>query len=323
MVGGYDYQQSQFNRAVQARRQAGSSIKPYIYAAAVEKGFTEVSIVPDAPVAVRTAAGIWAPHNYKNEFLGPVTLRTALAKSLNTVSVRLVESVGVDNTIEMFRRFGITSPVPRHISISLGVPELSPLEAAYAQATFPAAGMEVPPVFITRILDADDKVLEDNSRPPPRKRRIGADTAYVMVDLMKNACTNGTGKKALALGRPVAGKTGTSNDFRDAWFVGYTSDLLAVVWVGRDDFKTIGYDTTGGQTALPLWLDFMQHGHPDTPVHDFTPPPSVLLVRATSDKGQPAKPGTPNSVLIPFRRGTLPRDWALNAQNATFADGVF
>jgi penicillin-binding protein 1A len=323
MVGGYDYQQSQFNRAVQARRQAGSSIKPYIYAAAVEKGFTEVSIVPDAPVAVHTAAGIWAPHNYKNEFLGPVTLRTALAKSLNTVSVRLVEAVGVDNTIEMFRRFGITSPIPRHISIALGVPELSPIEAAYAQATFPAGGMEVPPVFITRIVDADGKVLEDNSRAPQRKRRIGADTSYVMVDLMKNVCTNGTGKKALALGRPVAGKTGTSNDFKDAWFVGYTSDLLAVVWVGRDDFKTIGYDTTGGQTALPLWLDFMQHGHPDTPVRDFPPPPSVLLVRATGDKGQPAKPGTPNSVLIPFRRGTLPRDWALNAQNATFADGVF
>mgnify|MGYP001016448298 CR=1 FL=1 len=162
MVGGYDYDLSQFNRAVQARRQAGSSIKPYIYAAAVEKGFTELTMVADAPVAIPTAAGIWSPHNYKNEFLGPVTLRTALAKSLNTVAVRLVESVGIDNTIEMFRRFGLTSPIVRHPSIALGVPELSPMEAAYAQATFPAMGLEVTPLFITRIVDTDGNVLEEH-----------------------------------------------------------------------------------------------------------------------------------------------------------------
>jgi penicillin-binding protein 1A len=322
MVGGYDYDLSQFNRAVQARRQAGSSIKPYIYAAAIEKGFTELSIVPDAPVAIHTAAGIWSPHNYKNEFLGPVTLRTALAKSLNTVSVRLVESVGVDNTIDMFRRFGLTSQIPRHISIALGVPELSPMEAAYAQATFPAGGLEVKPVFITRILDADGGVIEE-SKPEPRRRRIPADTAYVMADLMKNVVQNGTGKKALALGRPTAGKTGTSNDFKDAWFVGYTADLLAVVWVGRDDFKQIGNDTTGGQTALPIWLDFMQHGHPDVPARDFAPPPGVMFVRATSDKGLPAGPGTPSSVLIPFKRGTLPREFAQSSLRAQFTDEIF
>jgi penicillin-binding protein 1A len=322
MVGGYDYDLSQFNRAVQMRRQAGSSIKPYIYTAALEKGFTEVSIVPDAPVCVATAAGQWCPHNYKNEFLGPVTLRTALAKSLNTVSVRLVEAVGVDNTIEMFRRFGLTSPIVRHVSIALGVPELSPYEAAYAQATFPAGGLEVRPLFVTRILDGEGRVLEENAPPSQRKRRIPADTAYVMVDLMKNVIQNGTGKRALALGRPVGGKTGTSNDFKDAWFVGYTTERLGVVWVGRDDFKPIGHDTTGGQTALPIWLDFMQHGHPDTAPRDFAPPPGVMFVRA-GEKGGPARPGAPGSLLIPFKRGTLPREFAEGAAKSEFSDELF
>src|SRR5262249_23159637 len=143
---------------------------------------------------------------------------------------------------------------------------------------------------------ADGNVIEENHPPKAeeRKRRINADTAFVMVDLMKNVVQNGTGKKALALGRPTAGKTGTSNDFKDAWFVGYTTDLIGVAWVGRDDFKTIGYDATGGQTALPIWLDFMQHAHPETPIHDFSPPPGVTFVRATSDKGLPASPWTPN-----------------------------
>ena len=141
--------------------------------------------------------------------------------------------------------------------------------------------------------------------------------------MMKNVVQNGTGKKALALGRPAAGKTGTSNDFKDAWFVGYTADLLAVVWVGRDDFKTIAYDATGGQTALPIWLEFMQHGHPDVPVRDFTPPPGILFARATADKGLPARPGTPNSVLIPFKRGTLPREFAEGESKAEFTDDQF
>ena len=159
------------------------------------------------------------------------------------------------------------------------------------------------------------------AKAPPR-RRIPADTAYIMVDLMKNVVQNGTGKKALALGRPAAGKTGTSNDFKDAWFVGYTADLLAVVWVGRDDFRTITYDATGGQTALPIWLEFMQHGHPSTPVRDFTPPPGILFARAT-ESGNPARPGTPGSVLVPFKRGTLPRDFAGAGTSAEFTDENF
>jgi penicillin-binding protein 1A len=211
----------------------------------------------------------------------------------------------------------------RHPSIALGVPELSPMDAAYAQATFPAGGMEVKPVFITRVVDSAGEVLEDHTKAEPRKRRIPADTAYVMVDMMKNVVATGTGKKALELHRPAAGKTGTSNDFKDNWFVGYTHDLLAVVWVGRDDFKSIGYDATGGSTACPIWTDFMLQGHPTTPVRDFAPPPGILFARATVDKGNPARPGTPNSVLVPFKRGTLPRDFAQGEATAQFTDEAF
>ena len=170
-------------------------------------------------------------------------------------------------------------------------------------------GMEVKPVFITKIVDADGNVVEEHQAEPPR-RRIPADTAYVMVDLMKNVVENGTGQKAKELGRPAGGKTGTSNDFKDTWFMAYTRDLVCGVWVGRDDFKTIGNDATGGTTAAPIWLDFMKAGHPDTPVRDFDAPPGVYFVRATPDKGTPARPGTPGSMLIPFKRGTLPPQFA-------------
>ena len=233
----------------------------------------------DAPVSVQTAAGIWSPHNYKAEFLGPVTLRTALQKSLNTVSVRLVEAMGVDKVIEQIRKFGITAQIVRHPSIALGTPEVTLIEHAYGYATFPAGGLEVKPVFIDKILDADGNVVEEATRldAAKRRRRIPADTAYVMVDLMKNVVEKGTGQKAKELRRPAGGKTGTSNDFKDNWFMGYTRDLVCGVWVGRDDFKSIGFDATGGTTAAPIWTEFMKAGHPETPVRDFDPPPRRLL----------------------------------------------
>ncbi len=322
MVGGYDYDLSQFNRATQARRQAGSSIKPYIYSAALEHGFTEVSIVQDAPVSVKTAAGSWSPHNYKQEYLGPITLRTALQKSINTVSVRLVVALGVDKVIEQIRKFGITAPIVRHPSIALGTPEVTLLEHAYGYATFPAGGMEVKPVLIDKILDADGNVVEQYTPEPP-KRRIPADTAYVMVDLMKNVVERGTGTKAKELGRPAGGKTGTSNDFKDNWFMAFTRDLVCGVWVGRDDFKSIGFDATGGTTAAPIWTDFMKAAHPPTPIRDFDPPPGVYFVRATPDRGRPASPGTPGALLLPFKRGTLPPEFARSEGKAALTDDVF
>jgi len=326
MVGGYEYAWSQFNRATQAKRQAGSSIKPYIYAAALERGFTEVSIVPDAPISIKTAGGVWTPGNYKKEYLGPITLRTALQKSINTVSVRLVSAVGVDKTIEEIRKFGVTAPIVRHPSIALGTPEVTLLEHTYGYATFPAGGLEVKPVLFTKILDADGNVVEaEEALPPPekRRRRIPADTAYVMVDMMKNVVEKGTGQKAKELGRPAGGKTGTSNEFRDNWFMAFTRDLVCGVWVGRDDFKPIGFEATGGTTAAPIWTDFMKAGHPPTPVRDFDPPPSVYFVRASPDRGMPAKPGTPGALLLPFKRGTLPPAFARTEAKTQFSDPVF
>ena len=322
MVGGYDYDLSQFNRATQARRQAGSSIKPYIYSAALENGFTEMSVVQDAPVSIKTAAGWWSPHNYKPQFLGAVTLRVALQHSLNTVAVRLVAAMGVDKVIEQIRKFGITAQIVRHPSIALGTPEVTLMEHTYGYATFPAMGMEVKPILITRIVDADGNAVEELQPDKPR-RRIPADTAYVMVDMMKNVVEKGTGQKAKELGRPAGGKTGTSNDFKDNWFMAYTRDLVCGVWVGRDDFKSIGNDATGGTTAAPIWTEFMKAGHPPTPVRDFDAPPGVYFARATPEKGTPARPGTPGSMMIPFKRGTLPSQFARSEGKAQFSDSIF
>jgi penicillin-binding protein 1A len=324
MVGGYDYDQSQFNRAVQAHRQIGSAMKPFIYGAAIAKGaYNELSIVVDHPVSFKTAAGVWSPQNYKHEYKGALTLKMALAHSINTISAQLVAALGVDYVIEFMRNMGITSNIPRHISIALGTPDLTPLEEAYAIATYPAGGIEVKPYFVAKIVDSDGEVLEDNTHPPPPRQRIAPDLAYVMVDMMKGVVQYGTGKGAQALGRPAAGKTGTSTNFRDAWFVGYTPDELCTVWVGRDDFTPIGHDTTGGQTALPIWLSFMKVAHEGKPVRDFTVPPGIVFVRATAEGGSPAAPGTPGSVLVPFRRGTLPSQFTGAAQAAGFGDTVF
>ncbi len=311
MVGGYDYFQSQFNRATQARRQIGSAVKPFIYSAALDRGVVNVlSIVHDKPVSFQTSSGTWSPHNYKNEFLGAVTLKTALAKSLNTVAAQLLAQIGVDNEIEWMRTLGLTSPIPRSMSICLGAIDVSPMEVAYAESTFPNGGLDVPQLFVLKVVDADGEVLEDHTRPPPPKRKIGAETAYLMVDLMKGVVQFGTGKAAQALGRPAAGKTGTSQSFRDNWFVGYTPDLFAVVWVGRDNFMPIGPNSTGGSTALPFWLDFMRAAHPPTPIRDFAAPPGILFVRASHVTGKPASPSDGSSILAPFKRGTLPATFA-------------
>jgi len=323
MVGGYDYAQSQFNRARQARRQIGSAMKPFIYATAIDRGMTELTIKYDAPVKFRTSSGIWAPHNYKREFLGPLTLRTAIAKSINTVSAQLVAQLGVESVIDTMRRLGVRSALPHSLSLALGTADLTLEEVAYALAAFPAGGEEVKPIFIRRLLDSDGRVLEDHTQPPPRARKLSAETAYVVTDLMKGVIETGTGKKARELGRPAAGKTGTSTNYRDAWFFGFTPDLLCGVWLGRDDFTPIAHDATGGQVALPVWLAFMREAVRGMPVRDFAPPPGVIFARADPDKGTPAAPTKAGSRLIPFKRGTLPPSFRSAAYGARFSDDQF
>jgi penicillin-binding protein 1A len=306
MVGGYDYRTSQFNRATQARRQIGSAIKPFIYAAAIDEGMTPLTIKWDAPVKFKTASGIWAPHNYKPEYLGPLTLRMALAKSINTISAQLVAQMGVDKVVDMMRNLGITSPLPHSLSLSLGTADLGLEETAYALAALPAGGKLVRPLTVVRITDADGRVLEEHAANPTPEQRLSPETAYIVTDMMKGVIEVGTGKKALALGRPAAGKTGTSTNYRDAWFYGFTPDVLCAVWVGRDDFKPVGHDVTGGQVAVPIWLDFMRTAVKGLPPRDFPMPPGVVLARANPETGEPAGPDKPKSRLIPFKRGTLP-----------------
>jgi penicillin-binding protein 1A len=323
MVGGYDFGRSQFNRAIQARRQIGSAIKPFIYAAALDRGLTPLTIRWDAPVRFKTASGIWAPHNYKPEYLGPLTLRTALAKSINTISAQLTAEMGVDPIIEQMRALGIRSALPRAISLSLGTPDLGLAEVAYALAAFPAGGKLVQPLSIVRVSDSDGRILEDHSRGLDRPQRLSPETAYLVTDMMKGVVEAGTARKAQALGRPAAGKTGTSTNYRDAWFFGFVPELMCGVWVGRDDFKPIGHDVTGGQAALPIWLDFMRSAMHGRPVRDFPVPAGVVLARANPETGAPAAPNAAKSRLIPFRRGTLPPAFRNPASSGRFSDVSF
>jgi penicillin-binding protein 1A len=221
------------------------------------------------------------------------------------------------------RRLGIRSALPHSLSLALGTADLTLEEVAYALATFPAGGEEVKPIMIRRLLDADGRVLEQHTAPVQRARKMSPETAYIVTDLMKGVVEIGTGKKARELGRPAAGKTGTSTNYRDAWFFGFTPDLLCGVWVGRDDFKPIAHDATGGQVALPVWLSFMRQALQGTPPRDFQAPPGIVFARADPEKGLPAPPSKPGSRLTPFKRGTLPPSFRSAAYEARFSDEQF
>ncbi|HTR51180.1 MAG TPA: PBP1A family penicillin-binding protein [Kofleriaceae bacterium] len=308
LVGGYDWTASQFDRATQARRQVGSSIKPFIYTAALESGKTPVDHMRDGPFSVTTATGVWTPANYDNKYLGDVTLMTAIAFSLNTISVQIAVAVGLDRIIEIMRGYGITSEIPRHISISLGTPDLTLLELAGAYAGIANGGRRVTPRFFDLVTDTSGRVVEDLRKQPPGPQVVSPDVDYVLVNMMKGVVQRGTARYALALGRPTAGKTGTSANFKDVWFNGFTTDLLASVWIGRDDSTPIGDKITGGGAAVPIWLDFMQKAHPPTPVRDFPPPPGTSFARVEPWGGTPAGPSE-DAVWMPFVRGTMPAEF--------------
>ena len=305
MVGGYDWVGSQFDRATQAHRQVGSSIKPFIYGSAIEAGKTPVDHLIDGPFSVQTATGTWTPANYGNKYLGDVTLMTALAFSLNTISVQLTVQVGLDRIIEIMRGYGITSPIPRHISIALGTPDLTPLEIAGAYAGIASGGRRVTPRFFDLVTDTSGNVVEDLRNTPLGPQVVAPDVDYVMINLMKGVVARGTAHAAAALGRPAAGKTGTSANYKDVWFNGFTTDLQASIWIGRDDSTPIGDKITGGGAAVPIWLDFMQKAHPRTPIRDFPVPPNVTFARVEPWSGDPTGVG-PDAVWMPFVRGTLP-----------------
>jgi penicillin-binding protein 1A len=321
LVGGYDWTASQFDRATQAHRQVGSSIKPWIYAAGIESGRTPVDIMHDGPFSVTTATGVWTPANYDNRYMGNVTLMTALAYSLNTISVQLVVSVGLDRVIEILRGFGITSEIPRHISVALGTPDITPIEIISGYSGIANGGRRVTPRFFDLVTDTSGGVVEDLRNTPPGPQIIKPEVAYVIVNMMKGVVTRGTAKYASTIGRPAAGKTGTSANYRDVWFNGYTTDLAVGVWIGRDDSTPIGDKITGGGAAVPIWVDFMNKAHPRTKPRDFEPPPNITFARVEPWGGDPAGVG-PESVWMPFVRGTLPYRFLAGMPVRAFEDLV-
>jgi penicillin-binding protein 1A len=310
MVGGYDFGRSEFNRAVQARRQPGSAFKPFVYAAAIEAGYTQASFVLDSPYLFwdRSSQSTWRPRNYGRRFLGWLTLRRALAQSVNNATIQLARRVGVERVAAMARRLGVRSQLPANLSLALGTSEVSLLELTRAYAAFPAGGRYVRPRFIRRVLDRDGDLLHDFGtgagllRGPEDSwsksddggggdsQVVSPQVARVVTDLLQGAVfePGATGAKAKQLGRAVAGKTGTTNGNRDAWFVGFSPDVATGVWVGFDRPRSLGRGETGGRAALPIWVDYMSEVLALRPPREFDMPEGISFTRVDPRSGRQA-----------------------------------
>ena len=289
MVGGRSFEQSKFNRSTQALRQVGSSFKPYIYTAAIDQGMTPDDTVLDAPVSFPGGpSGPYTPHNYDGNYEGVITFRRALAHSRNIPALKVTERVGgIKTVIEYARKFGITSPLPAYLPVALGAADITLFEQTAAFTTFPNDGVRVAPRMIRKVEDYDGRVLEENY--PEVKDVISARTARIMVSMLREVVLNGTGAAAAKLNHPLGGKTGTTNDFTDAWFVGFSPSITCGVWVGFDEKKTLGNKETGAMAALPIWMDFMRVALQGRESEDFAapppPPPNAVAQKVdTSDQ---------------------------------------
>jgi penicillin-binding protein 1A len=346
-VGGYDFEKSEFNRVTQARRQPGSAFKPIIYGAALaqqdaegRKRFTPASIIYDRPkVYTDQYTGlVWKPKNYGREFYGPITFRKALAKSINTAAVHLCDEVGIGEVIRYARRLGIESPIEPTLATALGTSGLSLLELTRAYAVFDAGGRRVVPRYIRKVTDRDGNVLlervalgtdfsvaaaaaeaaaeelapadDGNGAPSDPMQLIPPGDAYLMVDLLRAVVLEGTGQKLRALGRPVAGKTGTTNDQADAWFVGFSPEVATGVWVGHDVARFLGSGETGAKAAAPIWMDYMRAALAERPVRDFSPPDSIVFARIDRESGLLAAHDGKDTVFQAFVAGTEPTQTA-------------
>lgn len=303
LVGGYDNQPGDFNRATSALRQPGSAFKPFVYAAAIDSGrYTAASLLEDAPAVY----GSWAPRNFEDAYLGPVRLRYALAHSLNSVAVRLLDEVGVAPVRELARRLGITSALGDDLSLALGSYGVRPLELASAYAAFANGGRRLEPRMISRL--GASAIAPAEAQPVLRP-----EVAYVVQNLMQSVVKEGTATGALALGRPVAGKTGTTNDHKDAWFVGFTPQLLVAVWVGFDNPRPLGRGETGGRAALQIWLRVMREALRLEPRLPFPQPPGVVQQRIDPRTGLLAGPDAVDALDEVFVQGTEPQEQAPSA----------
>ncbi|MGD8502317.1 MAG: penicillin-binding protein 1A [Syntrophobacterales bacterium] len=306
MVGGIDFHTSQFNRAIQSRRQPGSAFKPFTYAAALDKGYTPATIIIDSPI-IYTDDQMdwkWKPKNYKEKFYGPTLFRTALIFSRNVVTIKILRDIGIDYVIDYARRFGISSPLSRDLSLALGSSGVSLLELTNAYSVFANLGELVSPIFITKILDRQGNLLEEYR--PQRERVLEKDTAYVMTHLLQEVVKYGTGWRARAVKRPTAGKTGTTNNLQDAWYIGFTPSYVTGVWVGFDGDRTLGKFETGSRAASPIWVDFTAEVLKDKREKVFAVPENVVFAKIDPKTGLLAKPGDENAVFEAFKEGTAP-----------------
>jgi 1A family penicillin-binding protein len=301
MVGGSDFFRSEFNRAVQAKRQPGSAFKPFIYIAALEAGFTPASQIEDSPVsfAVGGKKGeVWKPENYDRKFRGSTTLQQALEESVNVVTVKLQERIGLAKTIQVARRLGITSPLDVNLSLALGTSDVSLLEMTSAYGALANQGTWMPPVTIRYVTDAQGKLLEEHV--PEGREALAPETAYVITQMLRGVVERGTGQAAKGIGRPVAAKTGTTNDYSNAWFVGFTPRLATGVWVGYDRPRSLGKDETGSRVAVPIWVTYMGKVLGDSPKEDFPVPDHVVSMLVDEDpSGECLRP-----VPMAFVKGT-------------------
>jgi penicillin-binding protein 1A len=331
MVGGYDFEASEFNRAFQSCRQPGSAFKPIVYSAAVEKlDWTPATILTDAPLVFRDDENAWKPQNYGQDFKGDVTLRTALVASMNIPAVKTAEALasklGPAFLGEWARGLGLSTPVKPELGSALGSSCVSLWELTGVYATFARYGEKRPGVMLKRVLDREGRTLEDHTEPRdpwvplstrlgaavaevtrPRERAMDEKTAYILVSLMREVATVGTGAGAARLGKPAAGKTGTTNDSFDTWFMGFTQDLATGVWLGYDiNVTPLGRYETGGHAALPIWLDYMAASLRGRPQDEFEPPPGIVKVRIDVETGLAVAEGQ-RGIVEPFKEGTEPK----------------
>lgn len=338
LVGGFDFFRSKFNRATQAERQPGSNFKPFIYSAALEKGFTAASLINDAPVVFDDPSleSAWRPENYSGKFFGPTRLRFALTKSRNLVSIRLLRRMGIDYALQHIERFGFDSGrLPRNLSLSLGSGGLTALEVATGYAILANGGYAIKPYFVQRIADSRGETLyeanppvvcrecelptdpEAPNSPQVAPRAVSEQNIWIVNSILRDVITRGTGRRALALKRKdLAGKTGTTNDLHDAWFSGFVPSLVATTWIGFDQLAPLGRGETGSRAALPMWMEFMAQALEGVPEETLTRPDGLVTVRIDPDTGELADATQKNAIFETFRAAYVPTETAISSAAA-------
>jgi len=326
MVGGYDFKESQFNRAIQAKRLPGSAIKPIIYAAALDRGYTPAKIILDTPLIYENRKidtgklEEWKPKNYEQKFYGPTRFRFALAHSRNVVTIKILEDIGVNYAANYAKKLGIETPLQRDLSMALGSTAVTPLEILTAYTVFANGGILVPPTYITRIRDRNGRILESIDpadfvngmaadqrliRKPPH-RVISPETAYLITNILESVVREGTGWRAKAIGRPSAGKTGTTNDLKDAWYIGFIPQLACVSWVGYDQERPLGKNETGSRAAAPAWVSFMEEAEKQYPVKNFRVPDTIEFHPINKKDGLLLPEDSEDAYFEVFAPGTAP-----------------